>query len=490
MSNLGGSPAAAQCGLIGLGVMGENLALNLDDHGYRVALWSHTEAKLKSFLERNGASRTWVITRTLEEFTAALAPPRRILLLIKAGQPVDEMLERLGPSLAPGDVVVDGGNSFFRDTQRRGTALGERGIRFVGMGVSGGEEGARYGPSLMPGGPRDAYDLLRPVLESIAAKTDSGPCVTYVGPDGAGHFVKMIHNGIEYGVMQLIAEAYDLLHRGLGLPSDQVAAIFAEWNRGPLESYLIEVAAQVLGVRDPETGNPLVEMILDQAGQKGTGKWTAQSALDLGVPIPTIMAAIDARVVSGMKAERVAASTRIASGTTGRLVGEPREVTAAIHAALRAATVCAYAQGMSLLRVAAAEYDWGVDLREIARIWKGGCIIRARLLDTLMQAFERVPDLPNLLLDAEVGTALVGAESGWRRTVAAALLAGIPVPAMSAALAYFDSYRSARLPQNLTQAQRDFFGAHTYQRVDRPDAGFVHTDWRSVIPQTARGEPR
>ena len=480
----------AQIGVAGLGVMGGNLALNLEDHGYRVALWTHTEEKVQRFIGRSGANRRWVGTRTLEEFAAALAPPRRILLMVKAGEPVDGMLDRLASHLAPGDVVIDGGNSFFRDTRRREAALRARGISFIGMGVSGGEEGARYGPSLMPGGGRAAYDLLRPVLESIAAKTESRPCVTYVGPDGAGHYVKMIHNGIEYGIMQGIAEAYDLLRRGLALPAAEVAGIFAEWNRGPLESYLIDVAAQVLAARDPETGNPLVEMILDQAGQKGTGKWTAESALDLGVPIPAIAAAMDARVVSGMKGERVTASTQIPSATTGALVGDPREMTAAIHAALRAATVCAYAQGMSLLRVASIAYDWNVELREIARIWKGGSIIRARLLDTLMHAFERAPDLPNLLLDADLRPCLSEAERGWRRTVAAAVAAGIPVPAMSAALAYFDSYRSARLPQNLTQAQRDFFGAHTYQRMDRPDAGFVHTDWRSVIEQSAGGEAR
>ena len=487
MSAMSVTPQVAQIGLIGLGVMGENLALNIDDHGFRVALWTHTEGKVQRFIDTGGAGRPWVGTRTLEELATALSPPRRILLMVKAGEPVDELLDRLSPSLAIGDVVIDGGNSFFGDTQRREAAHRARGISFVGMGVSGGEEGARYGPSLMPGGARPAYDLVRPILEAIAAKTDSGTCVTYVGPNGAGHFAKMVHNGIEYGVMQAIAEAYDLLRRGLGLPAEQVAATFAEWNRGPLESYLIDVTAQVLAARDQETGSPLVEMILDRAGQKGTGKWTAQSALDLGVPIPTIAAAIDARILSSMKEERVTASARIDSEATGRVIGEPREMTAAIHDALRATMVCAYAQGMSLLRVASGEYGWKVELREIARIWKGGCIIRARLLDTLMQAFERVPELPNLLLDADVRPWLSEAERGWRRMVSAAIAAGIPAPATSAALAYFDSYRSARLPQNLIQAQRDFFGAHTYQRVDRPDAGFVHTDWPSVIPLAARG---
>ena len=487
MAAMSVSPQTAQFGVIGLGVMGANLALNLDDHGYAVALWNHTPATVGSFLGREGANRRFLGAETLENLARVVAPPRRILLMVKAGEPVDEMLDRLAPYLAPGDVVIDGGNSFFRDTQRREAAMGAHGIGLVGMGVSGGEDGARYGPSLMPGGTRAAYDLLRPILESIAAKTDSGPCVTYVGPDGAGHFVKMIHNGIEYGIMQAIAEAYDLLRRGFGLPAERVTGIFTEWNGGPLESYLIEVAAQVLAARDPETGNPLVEMILDQAGQKGTGKWTAQSALDLGVPIPAIAAAIDARVMSGLKGERVTASTRIVSAADGRVGGDEREMVAAVHDALTGAMVCCYAQGMSLLGVASREYGWGVDLREIARIWKGGCIIRARLLDTVMHGFERAPDLPNLLLDAGVRRWLSEAEGGWRRAVSGAVTAGIPVPAMSAALAYFDAYRSERLPQNLTQAQRDFFGAHTYQRVDRPDGEFVHTDWRSVIEHSTPG---
>ena len=410
---------AADIGIVGLGVMGENLALNIADQGYSVALWTHTEGKVQRFIERSDADRRWVGTRTLAELATAIAPPRRIVLMIKAGAPVDEMIERLAPALTHGDVLVDGGNSLFRDTERRQAALAERGISFVGMGVSGGEDGARYGPSLMPGGTRAAYDLLRPVLEAIAAKTDSGPCVTYVGPDGAGHFVKMVHNGIEYGVMQAIAEAYDLLRRGLDLPAAQVAGLFAEWNRGPIESYLLDVTAQVLAARDPETGNPLVEMILDQAGQKGTGRWTAQSALELGVPIPTIAAAVDARILSSMKDERVDAGTRLRSAASGRLAGDAREMTDAVHDALRATMVSAYAQGMSLLGTASGEYGWRVDLGEIARIWKGGCIIRARLLDTLMHAFERAPDLPNLLLDADVRPGCwrrkPGGGARWRR---------------------------------------------------------------------------
>jgi 6-phosphogluconate dehydrogenase len=478
----------ADIGVIGLGVMGENLALNLEDHGYRVALWNHTEAKVTRLIEGVGANRQWIGTRTLEEFAAALSRPRRILLMIKAGAPVDEMLEKLAPLLAPDDVIVDGGNSLFTDTQRREAVLSARGVRFIGMGVSGGEEGARHGPSLMPGGVQPAYDQLRPILESIAAKTDSGPCVTYVGPDGAGHFVKTVHNGIEYGVMQLIAEAYDLLHRALGLPTAQTATLFTEWNRGPLASFLIEIASQVLAVRDPETGNPLVEMILDQAGQKGTGKWTAQAALDLGVPVPTIAAAIDARMLSSMKAERVRASEPLARTTTTHVAGDTHELAGAVRDALDAATICTYAQGFALLRAASAEYDWNIELREIARIWKGGCIIRARLLDPIMQAFERDPELSNLLLDADIRPRVLAAEHAWRLTVRTAVDHAIPVPALSATLAYFDSYRSAVLPQNLTQAQRDLFGAHTYQRIDRSEADFVHTDWPTLIASAASGD--
>ena len=487
----------AEIGLVGLGVMGENLALNMADHGFRVALWTHTDGKVQEFVERHAGDGRLVGTRTLEEFTEALAAPRRILLMVKAGEPVDEMLGRLVPLLSAGDIVIDGGNSFFRDTQRRETEMRTRGISFVGMGVSGGEEGARHGPSLMPGGARPAYDVLRPMLEAIAAKTSDGPCVTYVGPDGAGHFVKMVHNGIEYGVMQAIAEAYDLLRRGLDLPADEIAEIFAEWNRGQLESYLVDIAAQVLAVRDPETGHPLVEVILDQAGQKGTGRWTAQIALELEVPIPTIAAAIDARVLSSMKAERVHASeqrvsTQFASAeqanaNTHHRADERHALVESIRNALAATIVCAYAQGMALLRAASAEHQWHVGMRETARIWTGGCIIRARVLHTIMRAYTSNGDLPNLLLDADVRLSMLEAEQGWRRTVQMGVAHGIPLPAMSASLAYFEAYRTAALPQNLTQAQRDYFGAHTYQRTDRPDAGFVHTDWPAALAQSTAG---
>ena len=483
-------PQTADIGLIGLGLMGENLALNLADHGYRVALWTRTAGKVDRMIQQHGAGRHWVNPNTLEEFTCSLIPPRRVLLMVKAGPPVDEMLEKLMPLLSPDDVVIDGGNSFFRDTERREAALRARRLNFVGMGISGGEQGARYGPSLMPGGARPAYEVLRPMLESIAAKTDSGPSVTYVGPAGAGHFVKMVHNGIEYGNMQLIAEAYDLLRKVVGLPARELSDLFGEWNRGPLESYLIEITARVLAARDPDTGLPLVDLILDQAGQKGTGSWTVQSALELGIPIPTIAAAVDARILSSMKTERLRASRTLVTSRADDFAGSRRELVDIIHDALAAATICSFAQGMSLLHSASAGYHWGVTLREIARIWTGGCIIRARLLDAIMEAFTRDPDLPNLMLDQDISARMLKAERSWRWTVHTAVERGIPVPAISASLAYFDTYRTDALPQNLTQAQRDYFGAHTYQRVDRPADGFVHTDWENLIEQTSTTGPQ
>ena len=471
---------AAQFGVIGLAVMGSNLALNIEEHGFSVAVWNLETERVDQFTGGEGAGRRFVGTKTFEDFVAALERPRRVLMMIKAGAPVDQTVEKLRPLLDPGDILIDGGNSWFKDTQRREASLRGSGLHFVGMGVSGGEEGARHGPSLMPGGPAEAYERLRPVLEAIAAKTESGPCVTHCGPEGAGHLVKMVHNGIEYGDMQLIAEAYDILRRGLGLGAAEIAEVFGEWNRGPLESFLVEITAKILAVRDPETGRPLVDLVLDKAGQKGTGKWTAQVALDLGVPVPTIAAAIDARVLSAMKGERVAASGRLRGPRARALRGDRARLVRAVHDALYASKVCSYAQGMSLIGAASREYGWGVSLRETARIWKGGCIIRARFLDTIMRAYERRPDLPNLLLDRDVARAVQRAQSAWRRTVSAAQGVGVPVPALSASLAYFDSYRSAELPQNLTQAQRDFFGAHTYERADRPGAGPVHTDWASL----------
>jgi 6-phosphogluconate dehydrogenase len=355
-------------------------------------------------------------------------------------------------------------------------------LRFFGMGVSGGEEGARHGPSLMPGGELEAYRELEPVLTAIAARSDSGPCVTHVGPDGAGHFVKMVHNGIEYGDMQLIAEAYDLLHRALGFNADELARIFDDWNRTSLKSYLIEITSQIFAVKDPRTGKPLVDVVLDKAGQKGTGKWTAEMALDLIVPAGTIAAAIEARVLSSMKDQRVAAA-RVLAGPQARFDGDRQQAVAAIRDALYASKVCSYAQGMNLIQAGSEAYNWKINLREMARIWKAGCIIRAEFLNEIMQAYERDPRLANLLLDAEFRTRIQQAQQNWRWTLRLAIEHGIPVPSMTASLGYYDSYRTARLPQNLTQAQRDYFGAHTYQRADRPEEGFVHSDWqRLAVP--------
>ncbi|HET7435521.1 MAG TPA: NADP-dependent phosphogluconate dehydrogenase [Thermoanaerobaculia bacterium] len=468
--------AGADFGMIGLAVMGSNLALNVEEHGFSVAVWNLEPEVTDKFIAEH-AGKKFTGTKSLEEFVAALARPRRIMMMIKAGKPVDLTLDKLAPLLEPGDIVIDGGNSWFKETQERTARMAAHQIHFVGSGVSGGEEGARFGPSLMPGGSRESWEAIRPIFEAIAAKSDSGACVTYCGTDGAGHFVKMVHNGIEYGDMQLIAEAYDILRRGLGLEAGELADIFDEWNRGPLESFLIEITAKIFRVKDPQTGAPLVDKVLDKAGQKGTGKWTAQVALDLAVPIPTIAAAIDARVLSSMKDERVAAS-RVFDATPANPPNDRDAFIRDVHDALYAAKICSYAQGMALIQAGSREWKWDIDMREIARIWKAGCIIRARFLDSIMRAYERDAKLPNLLLDDDFAGHLRDTQAAWRRCVAAAQDRGIPTPAFSASLAYFDSYRTASLPQNLTQAQRDLFGAHTYQRNDAgADAPFVHTQW-------------
>jgi 6-phosphogluconate dehydrogenase len=461
--------------------MGQNLALNIRDHGHSVAVWNRELEMTDEFLQKNQSGDRLTGQHELKNFVDSLEQPRRILMMIKAGDPVDEMLKRLAPLLAPGDIVIDGGNSWFKDTQRREAEMRAVNLNFFGMGVSGGEEGARNGPSLMPGGSKEAYNHLRPVLEGIAAKSDSGPCVTHCGPDGAGHFVKMVHNGIEYGDMQLIAEAYDILRKALGLSAAEISDIFTQWNKGVMASYLVEITSEVLTAVDPKTKRPLVDEILDKAGQKGTGKWTAQVALDLGVPIPTIAAAIDARVLSSMKEERMQARKVLDQSGQRRYNGDKQQLIGAVHDALYAAKICSYAQGMSLIHHGSQEYNWGISLREMARIWKAGCIIRARLLDSIMKAFDRSNDLQNLLLDAEFKDAVLRVEPNWRKVVETAVNLAIPVPAMSASLAYFDSYRSPELPQNLTQAQRDFFGAHTYQRKDDPNGAFVHSDWQSLL---------
>jgi 6-phosphogluconate dehydrogenase len=462
--------------IVGLGTMGRNLALNIEEHGFPVVVWNLETEWTDAFVKEHAGAK-FTGARTLETLVSSLDRPRRIMMMIPAGKPVDDMIAKLTPLLDAGDIIIDGGNSYFEDTRRREALLREKQLNFVGCGVSGGEEGARFGPSIMPGGSDAAWARTKDVLEAIAAKTEAGPCVTHVGADGAGHFVKMVHNGIEYGDMQIIAEVYDVLHRGLGLTTPEAGDVFAAWNRGPLESFLVELTAQVCKVVDPETKQPLVDVIQDKAGQKGTGKWTAQVALELAVAIPTIAAALDARVLSSLKDERVAASARLKSTDTraGFTAGSRDTWTADLQDALQAARVCSYAQGMALIAAGSAQYGWKVNLAEMARIWKGGCIIRARLLDPVRRAFTTTPSLPNLLVDEVVAADLQHAAPGWRRVVAAAATAGIPVPALSASLAYFDSYRTARLPQNLTQAQRDAFGAHKYERVERP--GFVHSEW-------------
>jgi 6-phosphogluconate dehydrogenase len=466
----------AYAGMIGLGTMGRNLALNIESRGFNVAVWNRESDWIDQFIAENPSGR-FVPAPEVEGFVRALARPRRIIMMIPAGDPVDQMIEKLHPLLDQGDIVVDGGNSWFEDTRRREAALRPKGLHYVGCGVSGGEEGARFGPSLMPGGSPEAWAALREVLEAIAARTEAGPCVTHVGPDGAGHFVKMVHNGIEYADMQLIAESWDVLRRGLRMTAAQTADVFEAWNKGPLESFLIELTARVCRVADPETGNALVDMVEDRAGQKGTGRWTAQVALDLGVPIPTIASAIDARVLSSMKAERVGASKSLTGAEPADSYADVDrgQVINDLAAALYASRICSYAQGMSLIRQGSNRYDWSVNLAEIGRIWKAGCIIRARLLDPVRHAFATAPGLANLLLDPDVASTIRSADAAWRRTVARAASAGIPLIAHATALAYYDSYRTPRLPQNLTQAQRDAFGAHTYVRVDRP--GSVHSDW-------------
>ncbi|MDH7484926.1 MAG: NADP-dependent phosphogluconate dehydrogenase [Anaerolineae bacterium] len=464
-----------QFGIIGLAVMGQNLALNVERNGFSVAVYNRTAERTKEFMAAQAVGKNIQAGYTLEEFVGLLARPRRIMVMVKAGPPVDEMIAQLKPQLAPGDVIIDGGNSFFLDTERRAEDLAAAGIFYIGSGVSGGEYGALHGPSLMPGGPREAYDLIEPVFTAIAAKVNGDPCVTYVGPRGAGHYVKMVHNGIEYGDMQLIAEAYDILRRAGGLSAAELHQAFAEWNQGELQSYLIEITADIFAKIDEETGQPLVDLILDEAQQKGTGKWTSQNALDLGAPIPTINAAVESRIISAYKSERVAASI-VLSGPKVEYKGDREMLIRDVRDALYAAKICSYAQGFALLRAASQEYGYGLNLAELARIWRGGCIIRAAFLNDVRAAFQRNPDLPNLLLDPYFKEAVASRQDALRRVIQTAVGLGIPCLAFSASLAYYDAYRTARLPANLTQAQRDYFGAHTYRRIDRE--GSFHTEWQ------------
>ena len=463
----------ADIGLTGLAVMGQNLALNVARHGYTVAVHNRTTQTMRDFLAAHPGAPL-VGCESLEELVAALARPRKVLIMVKAGPPVDAVIEQLTSLLEPGDLIADCGNSFFPDTERRARALEARGLCFLGIGISGGE-GALWGPSIMPGGEREAYELVRDILLAIAARYDGEPCVAYIGPRGAGHYVKMVHNGIEYADMQLIAEAYDLLRRGLHLSAPELGDIFGRWNEGELQSYLIETTADILARVDEETGQPLVDLILDEAQQKGTGKWTSQNALDLGVATPTINAAVESRVISAYRAERLTAS-RLLAGPKPLVEGDREEFVRAVGDALYVAKVCAYAQGMALLRAASGEYGYDLDGGEIAALWRGGCIIRARLLDRIRDAYRRQPDLANLLLDEGFRHDLQHRQGALRQVVCAAAGAGIPCLALASALSYFDAYRSERLPANLTQAQRDYFGAHTYRRVDRE--GTFHTEWR------------
>ena len=466
----------ANVGLIGLAVMGQNLVLNMERNGYTVAVYNRTTATMQEFIDANPGKKL-VPTTTLEAFVQSLEQPRKILIMVKAGAPVDAVIDSLTPLLAEGDLVIDAGNSFYRDTERRSDALAAQGFRFVGMGVSGGEEGALWGPSIMPGGPQSTWQELQAMLEAISAKApeDGKPCVAHIGPRGAGHYVKMVHNGIEYGDMQLIAEAYDILRKALGLSAGELAEIFSEWNKGELDSYLIEITEKIFRRIDEETGKPLVDLVLDKAAQKGTGKWTSQDAFDLGAPIPTINSAVVGRIVSSLKTERVAASKVLTGPAQTSYTGDKAALVDAVRQALYASKISAYAQGMSLLRMASEEYKYELKLGEVAAIWRAGCIIRARFLNRITEAFNRQPNLANLLLDDDLGKAVSERLPAWRHVVQTAVGLGIPVPAFSISLAYYDSYRSEHLPANLIQAQRDFFGAHTYERTDKP--GIFHSSW-------------
>jgi 6-phosphogluconate dehydrogenase len=469
---------ACDFGLVGLAVMGQNLALNIESRGYCVAVYNRTTEVTERFVAQH-RDKHLVGTASLQELVAQLQPPRKVMLMVKAGPAVDELIEQLIPLLSPGDVIIDGGNTHFADTERRTRDVESRGLWYIGTGVSGGEEGALKGPSLMPGGSPQAWPLVEPIFKAIAAKVGPRgdiPCCEWVGPRGAGHYVKMVHNGIEYGDMQLICEAYFLMQRGLALSNDELYEVFAQWNRGELDSYLIEITRDIFSVRDEETDNYLVDMILDRAGAKGTGKWMSQLALDLGVPSTLVTEAVYARSLSAMKEQRVRAS-QVLNGPAGTYSGDRAQFIDSIRQALYASKICSYAQGFVQLQHAAREYDWPLRLGEIALLWRGGCIIRARFLEYIKEAFDADPDLENLLLAPYFRSVVTRSQEAWRHVVCTAAELGIPVPAFSTALTYYDGYRAARLPANLLQAQRDYFGAHTYERIDKP--GTFHTDWLS-----------
>lgn len=465
-----------QIGVVGMAVMGKNLALNIESRGYSVALFNRTGAKTTAVVEEH-PDKNFKATYTIEEFVESIEKPRRILLMVKAGPATDATIQELLPHLDKGDILIDGGNTFFKDTMRRNEELANSGINFIGTGVSGGEEGALKGPSIMPGGQKEAYALVAPILEQISAKVEDGaPCVTYIGPNGAGHYVKMVHNGIEYGDMQLIAESYDLMKNILNLSVEEMADIFKEWNQGELDSYLIEITADILTRKDDEgTGKPVVDVILDAAGNKGTGKWTSQSALDLGVPLPLITESVFARYISAYKEERVQASKILSRTNDFEFTGDKKELVEKIREALYFSKIMSYAQGFAQLRVASKEFDWDLPFGEIAKIWRAGCIIRARFLQKITDAYDKNPEIENLLLDDYFVEITKKYQQSVRDVVALAVQAGVPVPTFSSAIAYFDSYRAERLPANIIQAQRDYFGAHTYERVDKE--GIFHYSW-------------
>ncbi|HEY2800072.1 MAG TPA: decarboxylating NADP(+)-dependent phosphogluconate dehydrogenase, partial [Chthoniobacterales bacterium] len=475
-------------GLIGLAVMGENLVLNMESKGFNVAVYNRTTEVTDKFATNRGKGKNIQPTKTMDEFVGALSRPRKAMIMVKAGKPVDAVIDQLVPLLEQGDVIIDGGNSLFTDTQRRCKDLEAKGIHFVGCGVSGGEEGALKGPSLMPGGPRASWEIIAPIYQKIAALVEGEPCCRYMGSDGAGHYVKMVHNGIEYGDMQLICEAYAILSGVLGLTTDELADIFTEWNRGDLDSYLIEITSQIFRKHDAETGKPMIDVILDKAGQKGTGIWTLQSAISQSVVISTINAAVEARVISSHKDDRVAASKVLPAPKVEKFSGNRDDLIAAVHDALYASKIVSYAQGMDLLGAASKEFKWNLNFGDIATIWRGGCIIRAKFLNRIVEAYKRNPNLHNLLLDSYFTDIIAKTQHNWRIAIATAVRQGVAVPAFSASLGYYDSYRQARLSSNLLQAQRDFFGAHTYERVDKP--GIFHTDWMGSGGEEKRTEPK
>jgi len=468
----------SEFGLIGLAVMGQNLILNVESRGFRVSVYNRTTSTMEEFVADN-PGRNLHGAATLEEFVESLERPRKVMIMVKAGRPVDAVIEQLVPLLEEGDIIIDGGNSLYTDTERRDKELAAKNLRFIGAGVSGGEEGALKGPSIMPGGPGSTWEVMKPIFESIAAKVDGEPCVTHIGPGGAGHYVKMVHNGIEYGDMQLICEAYNIFKHA-GFSASEMADIFDEWNKGDLESYLIQITSKIFTINDPESGKALVDVIVDKAGQKGTGMWTLMNAVENAVVISTINAAVEGRILSSLRGERLVASKQL-EGPDGIFEMSKEELVAKVHDALYASKIVSYAQGLDLIKSMSKRMDWNLDLGGIARIWRGGCIIRARFLNFITEAYEKESGLTNLMLAPYFKDVLNRTQQNWREVVALAVSNGIPVPAFSASLGYYDSYRSARLPANLLQAQRDFFGAHTYERLDKPEGEFFHTDWPEVI---------